>query len=107
MIEPTRQLVQNLKSTGKDIRIIRCDDGGEKKALKNRMNSSDWKMGIKFEHTGRDTPQRNIFAEVAFHTMLRIQRKAFKTATLLDGMSIIKIDDKIDTQYVHWDGQVP
>jgi hypothetical protein len=45
MVEPTCQLVQNLKNTGKDIRIIQCNDGGENKALENRMNSSDWKMG--------------------------------------------------------------
>jgi hypothetical protein len=56
MVEPTCQLVQNLKNTGKDIRILRCNDGGENKALENRMNSSDWKMGIKFEYNGRDTP---------------------------------------------------
>jgi hypothetical protein len=35
----------------------------------NQMNSSDWKMGITFEYTGRDTPQRNSLAEVAFHTI--------------------------------------
>jgi hypothetical protein len=37
MVEPTCQLVQSLRNTGKDIRIIRCDDGGENKALENRM----------------------------------------------------------------------
>jgi hypothetical protein len=49
MVKPMCQLVQNLRNTGKDIGIIRCDNGGENKALENRMNSSDWKMGIKFE----------------------------------------------------------
>jgi hypothetical protein len=89
------------------------------------MNSSDWKMGKTFEYTGHDTPQRNSLAEVAFHTIasrgramlnsanvprefrFMLWREAFKTASLLDGMSIIKIDNKIDTQYAHWDGQVP
>jgi hypothetical protein len=69
MVEPTCQLVQNLKNKGKDIRIIRCNDGGENAALEKQMNSSDWKMGIKFEYTGRNTPQHNSLAEVAFHTI--------------------------------------
>jgi hypothetical protein len=41
MVEPTCQLVQNLKNTGKDIRIIRCNDVRENKALENPMNNSD------------------------------------------------------------------
>jgi hypothetical protein len=79
------------------------------------MNRSDWKMGIKFEYTGRNTPQRNSLAEVAFHTIasrgramlntatvprefrFMLWREAFNMATLLDSMSIIKIGNKIDT----------
>jgi hypothetical protein len=74
---------------------------------------------------GCDTPQRNSLAEVAFHTIasqgrailnaanvprefkFMLWRKAFKTATLLDGLSVIKVDNKTNTQYAHWDGQVP
>jgi hypothetical protein len=82
MVEPTCQLVQNLRNTGKDIRIIRCDDGGENRALENRINSSDWKMGIKFEDTGRDTPQRNSLAEVAFHTIASQGRAMLNAANV-------------------------
>jgi hypothetical protein len=100
MVESTCQIVQNLKNSEKDIRIIRCNDSGENKALEKRMNSSNWKMGIKFEYPGRDTPQRNSLAEVTFHTMLNaanvlrefrftLWRQAFKKAILLDGLSII------------------
>jgi hypothetical protein len=83
------------------------------------MNSSDWKMFIKFEYTGRDTPQRAFHviasrgramlnaANVPREFRFMLWREAFKTATLLDGMSIIKIDDKTDTQFAHWDGQIP
>jgi hypothetical protein len=41
MVEPTCQLVQNLRNTGKDIRIIRCNNGGENKALENRVKKSE------------------------------------------------------------------
>jgi hypothetical protein len=57
----------NLKNSGKDISIIRCNDGGKNKA---RINSSDWKMGIKFQYTGYDTPQRNSVAKAAFQEEL-------------------------------------
>jgi hypothetical protein len=107
MVESTCQIVQNLKNSEKDIRIIRCNDSGENKALEKRMNSSNWKMGIKFEYPGRDTPQRNSLAEVTFHTIasqrramlnaanvlrefrFTLWRQAFKKAILLDGLSII------------------
>jgi hypothetical protein len=46
------------------------------------MNSSDWKMGIKFEYTGRDSPQRNSLAEVAFHTIASQGRAMLNAANV-------------------------
>jgi hypothetical protein len=57
MIERTCEKLFNWKNEGKPIKYIRCDDGGENRGLKNRLYSSDWKLPIKFEFTGRDTPQ--------------------------------------------------
>jgi hypothetical protein len=82
MVEPTCQLLQKLKQSGKEINIIRCDDGGENKALEHQMKSSDWKINIKFEYTGRNTPQRNSLAKVAFHTIASRGRTIMNAANV-------------------------
>jgi hypothetical protein len=69
MIEPTCEKLFKWKNEGKPIKYIRCDDGGENRGLKNRLYSSDWKLPIKFEFTGCDTPQRNYLAEVSLATI--------------------------------------
>jgi Reverse transcriptase (RNA-dependent DNA polymerase)/Zinc knuckle len=125
MIEPTCKLIYTLKEAGKNINIIRCDDGGENKALEQRINSSDWKLNVKFEYTGRDTPQRNSLAEVAFHTLASrgraimnaanipkalkflLWREAFQTVTLLDNLTVITINGKENTRYGHWENENP
>jgi hypothetical protein len=89
------------------------------------LKSSDWKSDIVFEYTGRDTPQRNSLVEVSFHTLasrgravmndaqvpneLRyiLWREAFRTATLLDGLTIIDINNVKATKYIHWEGNNP
>jgi hypothetical protein len=57
MIEPTCILINKWIASGKNIKIIRCDDGGENHALERRIKSLDWKLNINFEYTGRDTPR--------------------------------------------------
>jgi hypothetical protein len=37
----------------------------------------------------------------------KLFKEAFKTATLLDGLTVIKIDGKEATQYIHWSGSNP
>jgi hypothetical protein len=82
-------------------------------------------LNLKFEYAGTDTPQRNHLAEVAFHTIANrgrammnhasVPRKyrfilwseAFKTETDLDGQVVIKINNKEDTWYLHWNGDNP
>jgi hypothetical protein len=64
MVEPTCQLFYKWKEKGMPVKVVRCDDAGENKALKARCDSSDWKLNIEFEFTGRDTPQRNHLAEL-------------------------------------------
>jgi len=48
---------------------MRLDNAGENKLLKKRCDSKDWKLGIEFEFTARDTPQQNSLAEVGFATI--------------------------------------
>jgi len=42
------------------------DGAGENIKLKKRIDSVDWKLGIDYEITARNTPQQNHLAEVAF-----------------------------------------
>ena len=125
MIEPTCQKLLEWINSGKSIKVIRCDNAGENRALEKRLKSSDWRTNIAFEYTGRDTPQRNSLAEVSFHTLasrgraimndaniprnLRylLWREAFQTATLLDGLTIIEINGVSNSRYMHWNGTNP
>ena len=125
MIEPTCEKLFKLNAEGKNVKYIRCDDGGENRGLMNRLHSSDWKLPIRFEFTGRDTPQRNYLAEVALSTIAgrgrammsaakipknmrqMFWREAFQTSTLMDGLMVVKINNICQTRFEHWEGQLP
>src|SRR5687767_10992465 len=66
MVEPTLKELQRLKHDNKNIKFIRCDNGGENEKLEKMMESAEWKLGAKFEYTARDTPQQNYLAEIGF-----------------------------------------
>src|SRR6185312_12293920 len=63
MVEPTLEMIQKLKNQGKEVKYIWCDNGGKNKAMKSRSNSSNWKLGIEYEFTARETQQHNHLAE--------------------------------------------
>jgi hypothetical protein len=125
MIEPTCAQLHRWKTSGHGVKYIRMDNAGENIALHDRSDSSDWKLGIKFEYTARNTPQQNPLAEQGFAHIAKLGRalmnhaniplkwrfklfaKAFKTATLLDGLRVITLDGVIDTRYKHWCGANP
>jgi hypothetical protein len=58
------------------------DNGGENLKLEKRANSADWKLGIEFEKTARDTPQQNSLAEVALATIANRARAMMVRANL-------------------------
>jgi hypothetical protein len=107
------------------VQVVRCDNGGENKALEQRAQSADWQLGLQFEFTGRNTPQQNSLAEVAFATLanrgrammhranlpLRLRyllfKEVLKTATLLDGLIVTSISGETRTRYEHWCGKLP
>jgi hypothetical protein len=112
MVEETCEQLHCWKESGRRAKIIRLDNAGENKLLQQRSQSADWKLNVNFEFTARDTPQQNHLAEPGFSHLanygkalmahanvpLNIQykvfTKAFKTATLLDGLTVIKIGNK-------------
>ena len=102
MDEPTCEKLFKWKASGTPVKFIRLENAGENQMFKNRSESSDWKINVKFEFTGRATPQCNHLAELGFavianhgHAMMhranvpladryKLFKEAFKTATLLN-----------------------
>jgi hypothetical protein len=125
MIEPTCAQLNRWKDNGHEVKYIRLDNAGDNVTLQKRTDSSAWKLGIDFEYTARSTPQQNHLAEQGFAHLANLGRalmyhahvplkwryklftKAFKTATLLDGLHVIELDGKLDTRYKHWCGKNP
>ena len=125
MVEPTCAQLHRWKESGHGVKHIRMDNAGENLTLQTRSDSSDWKLNIDFEYTARNTPQQNHLAEQGFAHLANLGRalmnhahvplkwryklfsKAFKTATLLDGLHIITLEGKSDTRYKHWCGTNP
>ena len=113
------------KEAGKQVKFMRLDNAGENKMLQKRSDSADWKLNITFEFTARDTPQQNHLAELGFAVLAnrgralmyranvplviryKVWREAFMTVTLLDGLTVIKLNDKLMSRYEHWCGKNP
>jgi hypothetical protein len=125
MVEETCEQLHRWKQSGREAKLIRLDNAGENKLLQQRSQSADWKLNFGYEFTARDTPQQNHLAELGFAHLVNYGRalmaranvplnirykvftKAFKTATLLDGLTVIKIGNKEATRYEHWCGKNP
>ena len=125
MVEPTCEQFQKWKAAGMPVKQVRCDNAGENKQLEKRAASADWKLDIDFEYTARDTPQQNHLAEIAlavitnrgralmhranvpYEMKFKLWKEAFRTATLLDGLTVCEIDGKKATRYEHWCGRNP
>jgi hypothetical protein len=125
MVEETCEQLHRWKQSGWGAKLIRLDNAGENKLLQQRSQSADWKLNITYKFTARDTPQQNHLAELGFAHLANYGRalmaranvplnipykvftKVFKTATLLDGLTVIKIGNKEGTRYEHWCGKNP
>jgi hypothetical protein len=60
MVEPTCVKLDKWRQAGLPVSFIRLDNAGENKKLKEHAESSNWKLGITFEFTARDTPQHTV-----------------------------------------------
>ena len=125
MVEPTCELFHQWKIRDKPVKQLRMDNAGENRILEQRAQSSDWKLGITVEYTGRDTPQHNHRAEVGLATiankgraMMRranvpahlrhlLHYKAFTTATKLDNLVMEEIEGINKTRIEHWGDPLP
>lgn len=126
IVESSCEQFKLWKQHGRAVRINRCDNAaGENKLLEQRANNVAWQLGISFEFTARNTPQQNSLAEVAFATIAnrgrammhranlplvhryKLCKEAFKTATFLDGLTVITIDGDFKTRVEHQSGKLP
>jgi hypothetical protein len=125
MIEPTCVQWNHWKDAGLAVKFVRLDNAGENKKLKECSESADLKLDIEYEFMAQDTPQQNYLAEIAFAVLAnhgralmhranvpmkeryKLFHKAFKTATLLDGLIPIKLDGEVKARVVHWSGKLP
>jgi hypothetical protein len=112
MVEPTCENLSKWMKAGKPVKFLRLDDAGENKKLQKRVQSKDWKLDIEFEYTARNTPQQNHRAELGFAVLANrgrtliyranvpatvrylLFKEAFATVSLLDGFTVIAIDEK-------------
>jgi hypothetical protein len=62
MVEPTCAQLYRWKTSGCRVNIC-INNAGEHTALQERSDSSNWKEGINFKYTARNTPQQNHLAE--------------------------------------------
>lgn len=125
MVEPVCTKFKQWETAGKPVTHLRMDNAGENKKLQARAESADWKLGLKYEYTARDTPQQNSLVEVAFGTVGNrgrammiaanlpekerpvLFREAFKCATQMDNLMVIKVDGKEATRYEHFGEPLP
>jgi hypothetical protein len=63
------ELIKKLKDMEIEINIPRMDNPGENKLLQQRCESKDWQFAMKYEYTGRNTPQHNHKTELGFATL--------------------------------------
>ena len=81
-IEPTCEYLSLLAQRGTPVEILRQDNARENKKLEKRAHSSDWKLNLHVEYTGRKTPQRNHMVELAFANTANLGRAMMVRANL-------------------------
>ena len=97
-VKPIIDWIKALKARNEmQVKIIRCDNAGENKALETESDKND--LGIIFEYTAPGTPQQNGVVERGFVTDMGHARammnyvgftmcEAAQTATLLDNVLV-------------------
>jgi hypothetical protein len=58
MIEPMCEQFKKLEQNGHKVNVVRMDNGRENLKLEKGAQSNNWKLGIMFEKTARDTPSK-------------------------------------------------
>ena len=114
MVECLYEFMHKMKQKGIPISINWLDPAGEKKEWENQVGCVAWAplQPVNFEFTSWDTPQHNNLAELAFPYLAgkakvmmgaahisddvhgKLEIESVKCATQLDGLRVIKGQDK-------------
>ena len=110
---------------GQPVRLVSYNNVGDNFKLEQVENGKYWKMDINFEYTGVETPQKNHLEElvstmlgargrtliyqtnVTTNIMYRVYKDAYRTATIIDGLTVIDIYGKQATRYEKCFGSNP
>jgi len=98
--------MQQEKSRGHPILIIRQDNAGENKKLVTLAHSKEWKLETIFENTARKTPQQNSYAELVF-TVIASKTRAVMNAAQIPNNERFKMWSEAATTVTALDNLIP
>ncbi len=98
--------MQQEKSRGHPISIIRQDIAGENKKLVTLAQSQDWKLETIFENTACKTPQQNSYAELVF-TVIAAKTRAVMNAAQIPKSKQFKMWSKAAMTVTALDNLIP
>jgi len=105
-IDVSDSFMQQEKTHGHPISIIRQDNAGENKKLVMLAHSKEWKLETNFENTARKTPQQNSYAEQAF-TVIAAKMRAVMNAAQIPKSEHFKTWSEAATTVTALDNLIP
>jgi hypothetical protein len=98
--------MQQEKSRGHPILIIRQDNAGKNKKLVMLAHSQEWKLETNFENTAHKTPQQNSYAELAF-TVIALKTRVMMNAAQIPKSERFKLWSQAATAVTALDNLIP
>jgi hypothetical protein len=89
MVDPTCATLYQWSTKQMKTLFIRCDGAGENHSLEDTLHSSQRKMPIAFEYTGRNTPQQSLLQRLV--SMLHIVEVGLLCRELIPPRSIATV----------------
>ena len=125
MIEPTCVRFRKLRKGVNPVRLTRYENSGENLKLEKVANGKYQKTDINFEYTGAGTSSRNYLVELGFAMIVSrgrdsmqhvnvptniryiLYKQAYRTATMLNELTVIDIDRNQATRYENFYSSKP
>ena len=74
--------IHKFKDSGIPVKYVICNNARENKSLEKRAENSDWKLGLHFYYSDRDTPQQNHLDGIFFEKIYSRGRALIHTANI-------------------------
>ena len=119
------EIFSKWKELGRPVKVVRCDNAGENKALEKMAMGIKWQLALTFEYTPARMPEMNYLIEKFFDTHFARLRPMLSYAHIPDPVKplIIReaaiqcvqcsnlvletINGRTATRYEHWCGKYP